>query len=90
MAGYLIFDLCLLVFQVIWAGVLTIRVAEYGFCGTLPGPAYLVYWILFFFTGIPLLLVALPFRLIGIKIYPAFVPERQITGNFDRGYDSWW
>ena len=81
-----IFSLLFVVFQIGWAGVLTVRVAEYSFQGRLWLIFYPMYWLLFFVTGVPLLLVALPFRLIGIKMYPAFVSERTKTGNFDRGY----
>jgi hypothetical protein len=58
-----------------WAGVLTVRVAEYSFCGRMWLIFYPLYFFFFFMTGIPLLLIALPFRVFGIKMYPAFVPD---------------
>ena len=58
-----------------WAGVLTVRVSEYSFGGRLWLPLYPFSWMLFFMTGVPLLLVALPLRLLGIKLYPVFIPD---------------
>lgn len=58
-----------------WAGVLTVRVVEYSYCGRVWLIFYPFLWILFFMTGAPLLLIALPLRLLGIKMYPVFVPD---------------
>jgi hypothetical protein len=58
-----------------WAGVLTVRVSEYSFGGQLSPILYPFMWILFFMTGMFLLLLALPLRLLGIKLYPVFVPD---------------
>ncbi|MDD3760635.1 MAG: hypothetical protein PHO57_07370 [Acidithiobacillus sp.] len=75
MNWYFIAGLAIAFFQMGWAGVLTVRVAEYSFCGQLWLIFYPLFWFLFFVTGLPLLLIALPFRLIGIKMYPAFIPD---------------
>jgi hypothetical protein len=62
-------------FQAGFAGVLTIRVATYGFGGRLWPIFYPVYWLLFFTTGWFLLMMALPLRLVGIRLFPVFTPR---------------
>ena len=62
-------------FMIGWAGVLTVRVVEYSFCGRLWLIFYPFLWLVFFVTGAPLLIVALPLRLLGIRMYPVFIPK---------------
>ena len=62
-------------FMIGWAGVLTVRVAEYSFCGRMWLIFYPLLWLVFFMTGVPLLIVALPLRLLGIRMYPVFIPK---------------
>lgn len=78
MSSHLIHVWCLLIFQFILAGFLTHRVVEYSFEGELSIPGYFLYWMTFFVTGSFLLMVALPLRLIGIKMFPVFVPKSMI------------
>ena len=58
-----------------WAGVLTLRVVDHSFSGRVWLIFYPLYWLVFFMTGVPLLLAALPLRLLGIKMYPVFIPD---------------
>ena len=75
MDWYFVFGIALGLFQIGWAGVLTVRVAEYSFCGRLWLIFYPFLWLVFFVTGAPLLIVALPLRLLGIRMYPVFIPK---------------
>lgn len=62
-------------FMIGWAGVLTVRVVEYSYCGRMWIIFYPFLWLVFFVTGMPLLFVALPLRLLGIRLYPVFIPK---------------
>ena len=75
MNEYAIAGLVFAFFQMGWAGVLTLRVVEYSFEGRLWVIFYPFLWVLFFVSGVPLLLVALPLRLLGIKMSPVFIPD---------------
>lgn len=87
MSGVAIFTFLFLAFQIGWAGVLTVRIAEYSFDGRMWVIGYPIYWFIFMAAGVPLLLIALPFRLLGIRIYPVFVPERMKPGKWNpHGY----
>jgi hypothetical protein len=62
-------------FQAGFAGVLTIRADTYGFGGRLWLIFYPFFWLLFFTTGWFLLAMALPLRLLGIRLFPVFTPR---------------
>lgn len=85
MNGYFIFAMALAMFQIGWAATLTGRVFSYTFAGS--GPLFTLIvgigcFMFFYVTGTLLLLIALPFRLFGIKMYPVFVPDEMRTGEF--------
>ncbi|MBU2767769.1 hypothetical protein HAP94_16705 [Acidithiobacillus ferrivorans] len=75
MNWYFVFGITLALFQMGYAGILAVRVGEYSFCGHLGIIGHILYWIFFYFTGTLLLLIALPLRLLGFKIYPVFIPD---------------
>ena len=57
-----------------FAGILVGRINEYGWGGTMPVLLKLVTWFGMFLMGPLLLIVALPLRLLGIRMYPVFIP----------------
>ena len=75
MNWYFVVEITLALFQMGYAGILANRVNEYSFEGRLWLIFLVGYWIFFYFTGMLLLLIALPLRLLGFKIYPVFIPD---------------
>ncbi|MGC9217320.1 hypothetical protein [Acidithiobacillus sp.] len=67
--------LCFNIFMMGYAGILASRVNTYSFGGRLWMPFFIAYWILFYFIGGFLLMLALPLRLLGFKIFPIFIPD---------------
>ncbi|MHB8226357.1 hypothetical protein [Acidithiobacillus sp.] len=61
-------------FVIGYAGILTGKINAYRWRGTMPGPLLLLTWIGMFLTGPLLLIVALPLRLLGIRMFPVFTP----------------
>ena len=64
------------VFVLGYAGILTRTINQYRWRGTMPGPLLLLTWIGMFLSGPLLLIVALPLRLLGIRMFPVFIPGR--------------
>ena len=67
-----------------FAGILVGRVNEYGWGGAMPGFLKLITWVAMFLTGPLMLIVALPLRLLGIRMYPIFIPTYMKDGGYSR------
>jgi hypothetical protein len=67
------------VFVLGYAGILTGKINAYRWRGTMPGPLLLLTWVSMFLTGPLLLIVALPLRLLGIRMFPVFTPHNRST-----------
>ncbi|OCX71659.1 hypothetical protein A6M27_02675 [Acidithiobacillus thiooxidans] len=53
----------------------TSRVAYYHHGGRMPIILYPCFWIFFYFTSLFILALAIPLRLLGVRLFPVFGPK---------------
>lgn len=68
-------SMCWFALDIFLTGMFTNRVAYYHHGGSMPFILYPCFWVFFYFTSLFILALALPLRLLGVRLFPVFLPR---------------